>query len=165
LGGRMAAVCMSCGASEGAKERPVPLRTVACDSCWQDAVNFPDREPERIDVALVAEQLRPGPIADPRKGNATTCKDCGAACAWHRTERGHWLLLEPGGYPTDKVPPGRRWRVSGDGTAVNLGAANPTDECRITHFDVCPAKRAPDDGSLLLAIWRQRRQARSWGRG
>ena len=43
------------------------------------------------------------------------------------------------------------------GTAVNLGSANPTGECRITHFDVCPAKRAPDDGSLLQAIWRQRR--------
>jgi hypothetical protein len=99
----MAAVCMSCGASEGAKERPVPLRTVACDSCWQDAVNFPDREPERVDFALAMEQLRPGPAKNPREGNAAICKDCGASCAWHRTENGRWLLLEPGGYPTDKV--------------------------------------------------------------
>jgi Family of unknown function (DUF6083) len=154
--------CMSCGSTEGAKERPVPLRTVACDACWEDAVHFPDREPERIDVGLTAEQLRPGPVTDPRDGNASACRDCGAAVTWHRTTNGRWLLLEPGGYPTDKIPPGRRWRVAGDGTAVNLGSANPTDECQITHFDVCPAKRAPDDSSLLLVIWRQRRQARSW---
>ena len=56
--------CMSCGTTEGAKERPVPLRTVACDACWEDAVHFPDREPERIDVEFVLEQLRPGPTTD-----------------------------------------------------------------------------------------------------
>lgn len=154
--------CMSCGATEGATERDVPLRTVACDDCWDDAVHFPDREPEQVDVDLTVEQLRPGPVTDPRDGGVTTCKDCGAACAWHRTQGGRWLLLEPGGYPTSKIPPGKRWRVAGDGTAVNLGSGNPVDECRITHFDVCPAKLAPDDGSLILAIWRQRRQARNW---
>ncbi|MFD3706147.1 DUF6083 domain-containing protein [Nocardia sp. NPDC058658] len=79
------------GAGAGAEERPVPLRTVACD--------FED-------------------------------------------------------------PTGQRWRVAGDGTAVNLGGANPTDECRITHFDVCPAKRAPEDGALLLGVWRGNR--RDW---
>lgn len=35
---------------------------------------------------------------------------------------------------------------------------SPTDECRTAHFGVCPAKRASDDSSLLLAIWRQHRQ-------
>lgn len=71
-------------------------------------------------------------------------------------------MLEPGGYPTGKIPPGKRWRVAGDGTAVNLGRANPADECRITHFDVCPARRMPDDGTLLTAIWRQRHRERDW---
>jgi hypothetical protein len=151
--------CMACGSGDGAKERPVPLRTVACDDCWDEAVRFPDREPGRVDVALTVQQLGPPPVTDPRKGNATLCDDCGVACSWHRTERGRWLLLEPGGYPTGKVPPGKRWRVAGDGTAVNLGWANPTDECRITHLDVCPAGPAPDDGTLLLAIWRQRRRS------
>src|ERR1700726_1103938 len=61
------AACMACGSSDGARERPVPLRTVACDACWDDAVHFPDREPERIDVALAVEQLRPGPVVDPRE--------------------------------------------------------------------------------------------------
>lgn len=150
---------MACGSSEGARERPVPLRTICCAACWDDAVRFPDREPERVNVELTVEQLRAGRVADPREGTAATCKDCGTACSWHRTEHGRWLLLEPGGYPTEKVPPGKRWRVAGDGTAVNLGGANPADECRITHFDVCPAKRPPDDGPLLLAIWRQRRRA------
>ena len=49
---------MACGSSDGARERPVPLRTVACDACWDDAVHFPDREPERPDVELVVEQLK-----------------------------------------------------------------------------------------------------------
>jgi hypothetical protein len=98
-------MCMSCGATEGAKETPVPLRTVACDACWDDAVHFPGRESEQIDVELTLEQLRPGPVTDPRDGGGTTSHDCGAACSWHRAECGRWLLLEPGGYPTDKIPP------------------------------------------------------------
>ncbi len=150
---------MACGSSEGARERPVPLHTVACDACWGDAVHFPDREPEPPNVELVMEQLRSAPVPDPAQGTPASCKDCGASCSWHRTEHGRWLLMEPGGYPLEKIPLGKRWRVAGDGTAVNLHWANPTDECRITHFDVCPAKPAPCDGSLLLAIWRQRRRA------
>jgi Family of unknown function (DUF6083) len=141
----------------------VPLRTVACDACWDDAVHFPDREPEIPNVELVVEQLKAAPVLDPAQGTPTTCRDCGASCSWHRTENGRWLLMEPGGYPTEKVPPGRRWRVAGDGTAVNLHRGNPTDECRITHFDVCPTKLAPADGPLLLAIWRQRRRATAAG--
>lgn len=152
---------MACGSSEGARERPVPLRTVACDACWDDAVHFPDREPERPDVELVVEQLKAAAVHDPIQGPPTTCKDCGAPCTWHRTLHGRWLLMEPGSYPTGKIPPGKRWRVAGDGTAVNLHRANPADQCRITHFDVCPAKPAPSDGSLLLAIWRDRLQAMS----
>lgn len=72
-----AVVCMACGSGEGARERPVPLRTVACDVCWDDAVRFPGREPQRVDVALAVKQLRPAPVTDPRKGNAASCKDCG----------------------------------------------------------------------------------------
>jgi hypothetical protein len=158
-----AAVCMACGSSEGAQERPVPLRTVACDACWDDAVHFPDREPARPDVERVVEQLRAAQAPDPSQGTPASCKDCGASCSWHRTQNGRWLLLEPGGYPTEKIPPGKRWRVAGDGTAVNLHRANPADECRITHFDVCPAKPAPADGPLLLAIWRQRRRVTAAG--
>lgn len=154
-----AAVCMACGSSEGARERPVPLRTVACDACWDNAVHFPDREPARPDVERVVEQLRAAQAPDLSQGTRASCKYCGASCSWHRTENGRWLLLEPGVYPTEKIPPGKRWRVAGDGTAVNLHRANPADECRITHFDVCPAKPAPADGPLLLAIWRQRRRA------
>jgi hypothetical protein len=130
----------------------VPLRTVAFDACWDDAVHFPDREPERPDVELAVEQLKAAAVHDPVQGSPTTCKDCGAPCTWHRTLRGRWLLMEPGSYPTGKIPPGKRWRVAGDGTAVNLHRANPADQCRITHFDVYPARPAPSDGSLFLAI-------------
>jgi hypothetical protein len=27
------------------------------------------------------------------EGNGGTCKECGAACTWHRTEHGRWLLI------------------------------------------------------------------------
>ncbi|GAA4522572.1 hypothetical protein GCM10023191_102010 [Actinoallomurus oryzae] len=134
----------------------MPLRTVACDSCWDNAVNFPEHEPERPSVKTVVEQLV-DPVADPRDGTPATCRDCGAPGSWHRTENGRWLILEPGPYPMSKIPPGKRWRVAGDGTAVNLRSGNPTDECRITHFDICPAKPAPIDGPFMLALWRQRR--------
>jgi hypothetical protein len=89
---------MSCGAVEGAKERPVLLRTVVCDACWDGAVHFPDREPGQIDVELTVEQLRPGPasIREARAGPPVT--NCGAVCPWHRFERGRWVLLEPDGY-------------------------------------------------------------------
>lgn len=150
---------MLCGASD-AQERPVPLRTVTCDDCWDKANQFPEREPETPDVELVVDQLRVAPSVDPREGSASPCKYCDREYAWHRTLNGRWLMLEPGGYPTSKVPPGKRWRVAGDGTAVNLGGANPTDECRITHFDVCPTRRAPEDGTFLLSVWRANR--REW---
>ncbi|WP_425296790.1 DUF6083 domain-containing protein [Nocardia cyriacigeorgica] len=122
---------MVCGASEGARERPVPLRTVACEECWDKAAQFPEREPERPDVELVADQLRTAPVVDPREGSPTFCKYCDTEALWHRTLHGRWILLEYGAYPTFQIPPGKRWRVAGDGTAVNLGGANPTDECRM----------------------------------
>jgi hypothetical protein len=60
---------MASGSSEGARERPVPLRTVACDACWDDAVHFPDREPVRPDVELVVEQLKAAAVHDPVQGS------------------------------------------------------------------------------------------------
>jgi hypothetical protein len=64
-------------------------------------------------------------------------------------------MIEPGEVPAGSVPPGRRWRIAGDGTAVNLGAASPSDTCRVCHFDVCPTRPAPYDSPVLLALWRK----------
>lgn len=75
-------------------------------------------------------------------GRPATCRDCGEAAYWHRTVRGKWILMEPGPRPVHTVPAGQRWRVAGDGTAVNLGSASPTDTCRISHFSVCPGRGA-----------------------
>jgi hypothetical protein len=83
----------------------------------------------------------------------TRCDRCGAVTEWHRTLRGRWIMIEPGARPTGSIPAGKRWRIAGDGTAVNLGAASPTDTCRISHFDICPAKPAPVDSPTLLALW------------
>jgi len=144
--------CAACGSTDGAQVRPVPLKTVACDACWtQASAGFPSREPERPDYGLVLGQIQAGSGA----GNGATCRYCGAHGTWHRTERGSWMIIEPGNYPTGQIPAGKRWRVAGDGTAVNLRRGNPADVCRISHFDVCPSKSAPSDGKLLLAIWRQ----------
>ncbi|MCD0482308.1 DUF6083 domain-containing protein [Streptacidiphilus sp. ASG 303] len=85
---------------------------------------------------------RPGRAArprGPRAGGRTACRRCGAAAEWHPTLRGRWLLLEPGERPVSAVPPGRRWRIAGDGTAVGLGRAFPSGTCRVSHVDGCDA--------------------------
>jgi hypothetical protein len=88
---------ISCGAIEGAKERPVLLRAVACDACWDDAVHFPDREPGQIDVELTVEPLRPGPAADPRDEGGTTCHELRRCMSLASHRARSLLLLEPDG--------------------------------------------------------------------
>lgn len=94
-----------------------------------DALVTVVRQPQR-------EEARP-----PQEGRPAVCRLCGEAAYWHRTVRGKWLLVQPGERPSHLVPAGRRWRIAGDGTAVNLGAGLPSDTCRVSHFDVCPARR------------------------
>jgi hypothetical protein len=105
-----------------------------------------DREPVLLGDALpaaldgIVAAARTGRrVPDPRSGGETNCRRCGAPAQWHRVEGGRWVLIEPGAYPTASVPAGRRWRIAGDGTAVNLGTAVPSDICRVSHSDVCPA--------------------------
>ncbi|MCX2180886.1 hypothetical protein KV205_10135 [Streptomyces sp. SKN60] len=51
-------------------------------------------------------------------------------------------------------------RRAGDSTAVDLGRAQPSDTCRICHFDVCPSQPAPAGSPALLAQWQK--NARGW---
>ncbi|MEU4268671.1 DUF6083 domain-containing protein [Streptomyces sp. NPDC026092] len=118
------------------------------------------------DPVLVGEVLSgmapldAGVPTQPDSGVAA-CGRCGARADWHRTVRGKWMLLEVGEWPVGSVPAGRRWRVAGDGTAVNLGNAQPSDTCRICHFDVCPSQPAPPTGSPTLhALWREHARRR-----
>ncbi|WP_225801183.1 DUF6083 domain-containing protein [Streptomyces sp. NK15101] len=92
--------------------------------------------------------------SDERAPVLAACDRCGARTEWHRTVRGRWIMIEPGELTARLVPVGRRWRVGGDGTAVNLGAAAPSDRCRVSHFDVCPSRPAPADSPVMLALWR-----------
>ncbi|MEU2072923.1 DUF6083 domain-containing protein [Streptomyces sp. NPDC013489] len=85
---------------------------------------------------------------------ASACRRCGAQAVWHRTVRGRWIMIEPGELATSAVPAGSRWRITGDGTAVNLGSAVPSDTCRVSHFDVCAAGPEPVGSLVLLALWR-----------
>ena len=142
-----------CGRDEpSAVERNVPLKTVACDPCWR-AATFPEREVAALPIVDIIEQLDEGPVPDVGAGGATDCRDCGARARWDRTRHGRWMLLEEGVYPTHQVPIGKRWRVAGDGAAVNLANSNPTDTCRISHWDVCPSRAQPADAPLLRAVW------------
>ncbi|MFJ9338102.1 DUF6083 domain-containing protein [Streptomyces sp. NPDC101733] len=86
-------------------------------------------------VTTMGRQHRPAVPEQP--GPTAACRSCGEAAHWHRTVRGKWILMEPGDVPVHTVPAGQRWRIAPDGTAVNLGAASPTDTCRISHFYVC----------------------------
>ncbi|MFE9636537.1 DUF6083 domain-containing protein [Streptomyces sp. NPDC006463] len=79
--------------------------------------------------------------SDAREGTPATCRHCGEAAYWHKTVRGKWILIQPGETPCHLVPAGKRWRIAGDGTAVNLGASLPSDTCRVSHFDVCAGLR------------------------
>ncbi len=127
----------------------------------------PDREPVLLADALptVVDGIRLAartaiPVTDPATGAATTCGRCACAGYRHRTAGGHWILIEPGEWPLAAVPAGRRWRVAGDGTAVNLRAAAPSDTCRISHFDVCPAGPPPAASPVLLGQWRRNARRR-----
>jgi Family of unknown function (DUF6083) len=115
----------------------------------------PDREPVLLADALataldgiVAAARTGSEVREPRSGGETSCRSCGATVEWHRTEHGRWVLIEPGGFPIASVSAGKGWRIAGDGTAVNLGSAVPSDICRVGHVDVCTAaangRRAPD---------------------
>jgi hypothetical protein len=116
-----------------------------------------DREPVLLGEAL-GTVLDAGPTAGP----SSACDRCGSAAEWHLTVRGRWIMIEPGAWPTGAIPAGRRWRIAGDGTAVNLRSAEPSDTCRITHFDICPANPAPVESPVLLSLWRRNaRRARA----
>nr|WSY53475.1 DUF6083 domain-containing protein [Streptomyces sp. NBC_00886] len=139
-----------------------------CTTCEQAGSGHPSREPVLVGdvLAATADALFHAAdtvtaVPDPRVSGATTCDACGGEAEWHRTPRGRWTMIEPGDWSTGPIPVGRRWRIAGDGTAVNLGAASPSDTCRISHFDVCPSRPAPTDSPVLVALWRRNAQRRS----
>ncbi len=126
----------------------------------RDPVKLSDTLPTVLDVIARAARTAtpvPDPKAPkpPKPGARTGCTWCGGAAAWHRTVRGRWILMEAGVWPLPAIPAGKRWRIAGDGTAVNLGSAVPSDTCRISHFDICPARPAPTGSATLLMLWRR----------
>jgi uncharacterized protein DUF6083 len=136
-----------------------------CGACHQAAPGHPNREPVLLGEVLAAtadvvtHAARTSvEVPDPRDPGATFCTVCGAEAEWHRTVNGRWILIQPRTWPDRAVPVGKRWRIAGDGTAVNLGAASPSGSCRISHFDVCPSRPAPVDSPVLLALWRRNAQ-------
>ncbi|WP_328943650.1 DUF6083 domain-containing protein [Streptomyces sp. NBC_00250] len=110
--------------------------------------------PSRTGSVAVPEPRSGGGVPGAARSAAAVCRRCGARAEWHRTVRGRWIMIEPGELATTAVPAGSRWRVAGDGTAVNLGSAVPSDTCRVSHFDVCAAGPEPVGSPALLALWR-----------
>ncbi|MCY0948601.1 DUF6083 domain-containing protein [Streptomyces sp. H27-S2] len=94
-------------------------------------------------LVTIGRQRQP----DAREGRQAVCRRCGEAAYWHRTVHGRWILIQPGEAPCHLVPEGKRWRIAGDGTALNLGRAIPSDTCRVSHFDVCAQAVASPAGA------------------
>ncbi|CAM5576757.1 hypothetical protein GCM10010230_35710 [Streptomyces narbonensis] len=159
VSGRRCEECEACGAPYGIW---IPsLGMALCGSCEQAGADHPARDPVLVGDVLagmteaVTRAARTGrAVPDARSPSPATCGACGADADWHRTVRGRWVMIEPGELPTRVVPAGSRWRVAGDGTAVNLGPAVPSDTCRVSHFDVCPGRPAPTGAPVLLALRR-----------
>ncbi|GAA2523285.1 DUF6083 domain-containing protein [Streptomyces longisporus] len=87
-------------------------------------------------------------------GTPTTCPRCGDTVRRHTDPDGVQIDLDIRDAPTRLAPEGLRWRVTGNGTAINLGWADPTDTVRVAHEDVCTARPQPDVAELL-AYWRR----------
>ncbi|CAL9471418.1 DUF6083 domain-containing protein [Streptomyces sp. enrichment culture] len=138
-----------CAACEGpGAQWSLPLMMPLCPACTKAGTGSADRDPVRLgDVlpvtaaALRASGRGPAPVPSPRTGAPMTCRYCGGRARWHRTTGDRWVAIEPGVRPVAGVPRGRRWYIAGDGTAVHLHGAVPADTCRVSHFDVCPARR------------------------
>ncbi|MFI6447246.1 DUF6083 domain-containing protein [Kitasatospora sp. NPDC050543] len=153
---RQPAVCAACGDPLTPWTAVLGLaRCASCAPASPPGPAGPDREPVSLGEALLGaidELGRAGRLLPlqrtsgtpaPVRTSGTVCRNCGARADWHRTPRGGWILIEPGSRPTSAVRPGHRWRIAGDGTAVNLGSASPSDTCRISHFDICPGPTRP----------------------
>ncbi|ALO09731.1 hypothetical protein AQF52_4137 [Streptomyces venezuelae] len=159
VAGRWSDECEACGVPYG--KWVASLGMALCGSCERAGSEHPAREPVLVGDVLagmteaVTHAARSGrAVPDARRPSTATCGACGAGAEWHRTVRGRWVMIEPGELPARVVPAGSRWRVAGDGTAVNLGSAVPSDTCRVSHFDVCPGRPAPIGSPVLLALWR-----------
>ncbi|MEE1751364.1 DUF6083 domain-containing protein [Streptomyces sp. SP18CS02] len=135
-----APVCAACEAP-GA-QWSAPLGMPLCAACTSAATGTPERDPVRLgDILPVTAASLRIPVPSPRTGSPMTCRHCGGAALWHRTVGGGWVAVEPGSRPAAAVPRGERWHIAGDGTAVNLRGAVPSDTCRVSHFFVCPRGR------------------------
>ncbi|WP_262387209.1 DUF6083 domain-containing protein [Streptomyces sp. TRM49041] len=141
----------ACAACEGpGAEWSVPFMLPLCPACTKAGTGSPDRDPVRLGdiLPVTAAALRasgsgaPARVPAPRTGSPMTCRHCGGRARWHRTTGDRWVAIEPGVRPAAGVPRGRRWYIAGDGTAVNLRGALPSDTCRVSHFDVCPGAGA-----------------------
>ncbi|MCH0540415.1 hypothetical protein I3F58_12705 [Streptomyces sp. MUM 203J] len=126
-----------------------------CARCARTGAGAPDdRDPVRlgdllpVTAAALRASARPDPVRGParipapRTGSVMVCRHCGGRARWHRTTGDRWVAIEPGARPSAGVPGGRRWYIAGDGTAVNLRGAAPSETCRVSHFDVCPGRAA-----------------------
>ncbi|MFJ3793843.1 DUF6083 domain-containing protein [Kitasatospora sp. NPDC090091] len=147
-------------------------RAVLCRPCLIAPEPEPDPSREPVSILEVFAGMA-GPedtgVEDARAPHATTtvqpaatatttCGQCGAAAQWFMTRSKKWVLLEPVAHPTYLVPEGTRWHIDQHNTALNIGRANPTDRCRVCHWDVCPGRVPAPTSPHMLALWRNNEQ-------
>ncbi|WP_327391466.1 DUF6083 domain-containing protein (plasmid) [Streptomyces microflavus] len=81
-------------------------------------------------------------------GNLAECWRCQDSVQTYSSSDGQTIVLDVRPTPTYLVPAELRWRVNGNGIALPLGWAEPTDTVRITHDPVCVESPRTDLGRL-----------------
>ncbi|MGY3676858.1 DUF6083 domain-containing protein [Streptomyces sp. TE33382] len=81
-------------------------------------------------------------------GNLAECWRCQDSVQTYPAPDGQTIVLDVRPAPTCLVPAELRWRVNGNGFALPLGWADPTDTIRITHDPICVGSSRTDLGRL-----------------
>lgn len=79
------------------------------------------------------------------------CNDCDLPIQWATTSNGRRIPLQPGQFPTRRVPRDFRWTFAGP-VAVP-GTDGTQKRCRLVHLNICPAR--PPANDPVMASLRQ----------
>ncbi|MFE9425185.1 DUF6083 domain-containing protein [Kitasatospora sp. NPDC006697] len=151
--------CWWCGRAGGSWH--LGARAVLCGLCVVrvPAAGREVREPVPVREAVLAVErflANRGRALAVGYESVGRCRRCRSEATWHLTERGRWIMLDPGEHPVDSVPRTRRWQLDRLGTVVHPPETGSEARCRVVHWDVCPGLPAPRDPYLALVRARLR---------
>lgn len=84
-------------------------------------------------------------------GALEQCPECQMVIRRHLDIEGDTVELDLREAPVGLVPAALRWRVAGDGTALNLGWTEPAETVRVRHRDACHSTQP--ELATLHALW------------